>query len=96
MDENQLLRVVSGAVRLTIQAHGPITKDFTPSASKRIACAIHGAVVDHLRYESAIDPTDRRVQEQADEIKRLGLLVDRLSKQRDDLLGKLHLRDRRR
>ena len=33
----QITRIVMGAIKDTINAHGPITQDFVPSATKRIA-----------------------------------------------------------
>ena len=34
--EERLLKIVAGALRCTIDAHGPITKEWIGSASKRI------------------------------------------------------------
>ena len=42
MNSDTLLKIVNGALRNTISAHGSITKQFIGSASKRITCGILG------------------------------------------------------
>ena len=41
---------ISGALKQTINAHGPITSQFIGSATKRI----HGALLSHVKKESFI------------------------------------------
>lgn len=50
LDRNTLERITSGALRDTVNAHGPITRDLTGSASKRIAAQIEGHVRPQTRY----------------------------------------------
>lgn len=41
-DRNRLLRAIGGAIRASIHDHGPVTKELTPSAAKRVYGALKG------------------------------------------------------
>lgn len=43
--------IVSGCIRNTIMAHGPVTRETTGSASKRISAAFRGRAMDMFRSE---------------------------------------------
>ena len=50
--DKTLHRTVSNELRNCIAAHGPITKGFITSATKRISNAIHGLVRENCRREA--------------------------------------------
>lgn len=50
---DRILRLIAGALRLTIDAHGPITKEWTGSAAKRIYSWMTGNGVLNTRVSAA-------------------------------------------
>jgi hypothetical protein len=56
MNRDRVQRIIAGALRSTIDAHGPVTLDWIDSASKRIANQLLGDIQQHIdREKSARD-----------------------------------------
>jgi hypothetical protein len=53
MDRSRVQRIVAGALRSTIDGHGPITLDWIDSASKRIASQLLADIQQHIDREKA-------------------------------------------
>ena len=52
LDEKLLYRIISGALKSCIDAHGPINKQIIPSASKRVRNQINGYIFDQLKRDA--------------------------------------------
>ena len=51
LDDKTLMNLINGALRNCIIDHGPVTKQYVSSASKRIANAVEGHVCEMLKRD---------------------------------------------
>jgi hypothetical protein len=69
LDEKQLTKLVHGAVKETIRAHGPITTNLIASAVRRVV----GQLLGHIKQMSAKEIQDEGVKM---ELARLKKIID--------------------
>ena len=62
MTPEQELRVISGALKSCIDAHGPISKEWVGSAAKRVRRALSSAQHDARRAEARAEHAGPDVQ----------------------------------
>ena len=56
--EKKLYNIVQGSLKSCIDAHGPITKQFIPSASKRVKNQIKAPLIENLKKELQLQLDD--------------------------------------
>lgn len=59
--EKILYNIVQGSLKTCIDAHGPITKQFIPSASKRVKNQIKAPLIEDLKKEIQLELDDNFV-----------------------------------
>lgn len=86
LTEDALRKVVSGQLKTTIQAHGPISGQFIDSASRRISHDLLG----YLRQASMRDLSNAAASLEVDRLrKELKDAKDRVDKKQEEIMGLL-------
>lgn len=67
LDEKQLIKLVHGAIKETIRAHGPITTALIASAVRRVV----GQLLGHIKQMSAKEVQDEGVKLELTRLKKI-------------------------
>ena len=88
-EENILYRIVSGGLKNTIDEHGPISRRFIPSATKRICGQIEGYIDEQVKKKLQSEQPDDFIVISKEKYDRMCLSIERKNKSIQDLVNKL-------
>lgn len=88
-EENILYRIVSGGIKNTIDEHGPISRRFIPSATKRICGQIEGYIDEQVKKKLQSEQPDDFIVISKEKYDRMCLSIERKNKSIQDLVNKL-------
>lgn len=88
-EENILYRIVSGGLKNTIDSHGPISRRFIPSATKRICGQIEGYIDEQVKKKIQSEQDDDFIVISKEKYDRMCLSIERKNKSIHDLVNKL-------
>lgn len=88
-EENILYRLVSGGLKNTIDEHGPVSRRFIPSATKRICGQLKGYIDEEIKKKIQQEQSDDFIVISKEKYDRMCLSIERKNKSIQDLVNKL-------
>lgn len=84
-----LWNLVSGGLKNTIDEHGPVSRRFIPSATKRICGQLQGYIDEQVKKKIQQEQSDDFIVISKEKYDRMCLSIERKNKSIQDLVNKL-------